>query len=118
MRNKLAASPHRVGRMKTRHGSLVLAIASALALSSVGAAAAQEKPGSVYGRVHDERTSEPLAVVQVYIPSLGIGTLTNLDGRFMLRNVPPRTYEGLPIDLRRQRGAALTSAVPAAWPHR
>jgi outer membrane receptor protein involved in Fe transport len=55
--------------------------------------AAQEGPGVISGRVHDEQTSDPLALVQVHIPSLGIGTLTNLDGRFMLRNVPAGTHE-------------------------
>jgi hypothetical protein len=71
----------------------MLALASVLVLTAVGEVVAQEQVGGVLGRVHDERTSEPLSVVQVYIPSLGVGTLTNLDGRFMLRNVPAGTYE-------------------------
>jgi outer membrane receptor protein involved in Fe transport len=54
---------------------------------------AQDGPGVISGSVHDEQTSDPLALVQVHIPSLGIGTLTNLDGRFMLRNVPAGSYE-------------------------
>jgi len=93
MRKTIVKSLGRVGRSQAWRRSLVLASAGILALATAGDVVAQEKPGSLYGRIHDERTSEPLAVVQVYIPSLGVGTLTNLDGRFMLRNVPAGTYE-------------------------
>ncbi|MGD8867657.1 MAG: carboxypeptidase-like regulatory domain-containing protein, partial [Gemmatimonadales bacterium] len=92
MKANFGRAPGRAGRVQPRRRFSSLALAGFLVMAFAGTAAAQES-GSVYGRVHDERTSEPLAVVQVYIPSLGVGTLTNLDGRFMLRNVPPGTYE-------------------------
>ena len=92
MKAMFGSSPSRAGKYQPWRRFVTLASAGFLVLAAAGATAAQEKPGSVYGKVFDERTSEPLAVVQVYIPSLGVGTLTNLDGRFMLRNVPVGTY--------------------------
>jgi outer membrane receptor protein involved in Fe transport len=93
MKAKLGSQHGRARISQPWRRLVTLASAGFLVLAAAGETAAQEKPGSVYGKVFDERTSEPLAVVQVYIPSLGVGTLTNLDGRFMLRNVPAGTYE-------------------------
>lgn len=52
-----------------------------------GMAAAQER-GSVTGQVVAGDTQQPLQGVDVSIPSLGIGTMTDERGRFLLNNVP------------------------------
>lgn len=49
--------------------------------------------GTVAGAVTDVSTSQPLGGVQVYIPQLQLGSLTNEQGRFILLNVPAGTYE-------------------------
>jgi hypothetical protein len=56
-----------------------------------GAAAAQQT-GTIEGRVVLDRSAQSLGSVQVAIQALGIGTLTNQDGRFRLTNVPAGTH--------------------------
>jgi outer membrane receptor protein involved in Fe transport len=89
--------PFRRGRVRPRTGhwrrpSLSL-IGALFGLMLWTGELAGQGTGAIAGRVYDEGTSEPLAVAQIHIPSLGVGTLTNLDGRFMLRNLPPGTYD-------------------------
>jgi len=81
----------RIGRSGRRQLLLTIAVA-AVAFLAAGDLAAQGL-GAISGRIYDEQTSEPLAVAQVYFPAIGVGTLTNLDGRFMIRNVPAGTYD-------------------------
>ncbi len=45
--------------------------------------------GTVAGRVVDAASQRPLSEAQVYIPGTGIGALSNAQGAFVLRNVPP-----------------------------
>jgi len=44
--------------------------------------------GTVQGQVTDAATGQPLASVQVSIEGTGLGTLTNVQGRFLVVNVP------------------------------
>lgn len=48
-----------------------------------------QETGRVTGQVVDAATNRPLAGVQVFIPTAGIGNLTDQDGRYVLQNVPP-----------------------------
>ena len=42
----------------------------------------------VTGTVRDERSGQPMAAVQVFIPGTGVGALTQNNGRYLLLNVP------------------------------
>lgn len=59
-----------------------------LSLSTV-AAMSQQRPGTISGVVTAVGTGEPLLGVQVVVTGTKIWTLTNADGTFQLRNVPP-----------------------------
>ncbi len=48
--------------------------------------------GSINGRVYDRETSESLVGANVMIQGTGIGAAADLDGRFILRSIPPGTY--------------------------
>lgn len=48
--------------------------------------------GTINGRVVDAMTQTPLATVQIHIPALEIGVLTNSAGFFSLPNVPAGTH--------------------------
>lgn len=67
----------------------------ALALLPVGALAQENGGGAerrLEGIVTEAGTGRPLGSVQVSIPELRVGTLTNAQGRFTLSNVPAGTY--------------------------
>ncbi|NBB74471.1 MAG: PEGA domain-containing protein, partial [Bacteroidetes bacterium] len=53
-------------------------------------AAAQE--GIIEGTVVDGDTDESLPGVQVFIPDLGAGAVTNIDGAYTITGVPVGTY--------------------------
>jgi TonB-dependent starch-binding outer membrane protein SusC len=67
-------------------GTLLLALLLALP----PAVAAQT--GTVTGRVSDSQRLQPLASAQVTVADLGIGALTQQNGRFILLNVPAGTH--------------------------
>lgn len=49
--------------------------------------------GSLNGSVEDERTGEPLPGVNIYLPELERGGVTDPDGAFSLENIPYGTYQ-------------------------
>jgi hypothetical protein len=49
--------------------------------------------GSITGTVINAPTGDPVETAQVYIPGTRIGTLTDQDGAFTLRGVPPGEHE-------------------------
>lgn len=49
--------------------------------------------GRIVGTVTSARSAAPLSEVQVYLSSTGQGTLTGANGRFVITNVAPGTYE-------------------------
>ncbi len=49
--------------------------------------------GKIRGTVTDAETGEPLAGVDVYIATLGIGAATDTDGDYFILNVPPGEYD-------------------------
>jgi len=58
------------------------------AMVSIGTTAAHAQQGTITGQVLDAQTMRPLVAVQVFIPQLSIGVLSNRDGTFTLINVP------------------------------
>ena len=53
---------------------------------------ARLRAGTVTGRVTNAQTEGPVAAVQVFIPSLDLGGLTQQNGRYLLQNVPAGTH--------------------------
>ncbi len=49
--------------------------------------------GKIVGTVKDERTGETLPGVNVMVLGTTLGAITNLDGYYLILNVPPGTYE-------------------------
>ena len=74
--------------MRTSWSSLLAAaVLAPLLLSS--AALAQTSSGRIVGRVIDAETGKPLSGAQVAVVGTPLGTLSGVDGRFMVLNVPP-----------------------------
>src|SRR5919106_4758502 len=63
-----------------------------LALAVPPGAAAQQL-GTIAGAVTDQATSEPVAGARVQLGNTNIVAVTNVEGRYTLRNVPAGTYE-------------------------
>lgn len=57
-----------------------------------GAAVGAETTGKIAGVVTEAATGQPLPGVQIVIEETGQGTVTNLDGYYMILNVRPGTY--------------------------
>ncbi|MQA90808.1 MAG: TonB-dependent receptor plug domain-containing protein [Gemmatimonas sp.] len=58
----------------------------------LGTTSVAAQTGTVTGRVTDAQSLQPLGAAQVSISDLGIGALTQLNGRFILINVPAGTH--------------------------
>lgn len=61
--------------------------AGLLAFALLTQAAAQQT-GILTGIVADASSGQTLESAQVYLPNLGLGALTNSEGRFLILNVP------------------------------
>ncbi len=71
----------------------VLGLAAVLAFGALPmSAAAQQSFGTVVGAVTAGDTGQPLASATVQVGGTGLGALTNAQGRFTVRNVPPGSY--------------------------
>ncbi|HLU24429.1 MAG TPA: TonB-dependent receptor [Longimicrobiales bacterium] len=57
------------------------------------AAEARAQTGTITGVVVDRDTRQPIPSAQIMIPSIGRGVVAQANGRYLLRNVPPGTYE-------------------------
>src|SRR5262245_30193709 len=66
----------------------IVGVALSLTLYGLASVEAQQTTGRITGRVVDAATNRPLAGVQVFIPSTGIGNISDSDGRYLLQNVP------------------------------
>jgi len=51
-----------------------------------------QTPGTISGKVVDKSNNEPLIGANVFLIGTSIGMVTDLDGRYMIRSVPPGTY--------------------------
>ena len=54
---------------------------------------AQEINSSIYGKVIDKLTKEPLIGANIIIPGTDFGAAANFDGEYSIKNVPPNTYQ-------------------------
>jgi len=54
---------------------------------------AQSTELSVYGKVVDDLTKEPLIGANIIVVGTNFGTATNIEGEFSINNVPPNTYQ-------------------------
>ncbi len=65
-----------------------LACAFAILLSLVFQSSYAAGSGSIKGRVLDKDTGDPLPFVNILVQNTGIGTSTDIEGKFTLRSVP------------------------------
>jgi iron complex outermembrane recepter protein len=65
-----------------------LVLIVALFLYAVGSAAAVDN--SLSGRVVDKNTNQPIPGASVFVPELNRGTITDLDGNFILADLPKK----------------------------
>lgn len=77
----------RQSTMMKRFG--VLLVAGALVLMAAGARA---QSGALTGKVFDEHTGEELVGANVLILGTTHGTTTDIDGKYVVRNIPPGTH--------------------------
>ena len=75
---------------RSRTASLLLPVLAVLLLAT-GEVFAQQT-GSITGRVVDGQSGEPVSSAQIFIPDLTTGVLTQLNGRYLLLNVPLGTH--------------------------
>ena len=68
--------------------SLVMALVSVLLASSTLAAAS----GTVEGTVKDDQTKDDLPGANVLLVTTSLGASTDVNGKFVIRNVPPGSY--------------------------
>lgn len=70
---------------------VVLALVATVTVWLVGApvqAQTEDGPGQVTGRVVNSDTGEAVPLVQVLVEGTGAGVMSDLDGRYIVRNVP------------------------------
>lgn len=67
-------------------------IALLFALTCVTSQLYAQAKGTVTGVVKDKQTQEPIPSVSVSLEGTTIGTVTDIDGRFRIENVPPKSY--------------------------
>ena len=104
--NPLARRPGPRGRGLGRRGpgggvqparragrSLARVLSSTVAAVALAAPQTRAQSGTVAGTVSDAATGAPLPSAQVHIPGLGVGVLSNDDGRFVLSGVGAGVHE-------------------------
>ena len=67
-------------------------LAAAILTTLLAKEAISASKGAVSGTVSDAATGDPLPNVTLMVPQLRRGTITNSDGEFLIKNVPPGTY--------------------------
>jgi len=73
-------------------GSVQLLFAAALLAATAGAGQAASE-GAIEGRIVDARTQAPLAGANVLVVGTKLGATADAGGRFLIRGVPPGTYQ-------------------------
>jgi iron complex outermembrane receptor protein len=68
-------------------------LALIVSLSWAGSAFAQDQTGRITGRVLDAMSQQPIANVNVVVEGQALGAITDLDGTFVLREVPAGTQQ-------------------------
>lgn len=83
-----------VSRVRSRSAWLLtLAVAAVLSCFGASTASAQAERGTITGRVTAEDTGQPLVGATVAVGTTGLGAMTNSEGRFQVREVPPGNHE-------------------------
>ena len=75
------------------HTSYHQGFAGAVVIFVVGIMPASAQEGRIAGRVLDETSARPLSLVQISIASLTTGTMSDVEGSWTIRSIPPGTYE-------------------------
>ncbi|KAA3656918.1 MAG: TonB-dependent receptor, partial [Calditrichaeota bacterium] len=78
-------------KFKQNHGVVVI-LQSPLVASPRISEEIQDDPGTIIGIVREKESRRPVENVQVYIPSLKTGAVSQADGRFALNEVPAGVY--------------------------
>jgi len=78
--------------MRTWCKSISLAAGASLFMLALAAPATAQERGIVTGVVQDAATEQTLESAQVSLPELGLGGLTNQQGRFLIVSVPAGTH--------------------------
>ncbi len=76
--------------MHNKKAPLATLITLAVCLTSQSALAAAN--GTIEGVVRDTQSGEPLPGANVLLVGTGLGASTTLDGKYVIRNVPPGSY--------------------------
>ena len=64
-----------------------------MTVAAVGATVLEaQQGGSITGQTMRADTRQPIAAVQIFIPALDIGTLSQANGRYLVQNVPVGTH--------------------------
>ena len=74
-------------------GMLVAALVASMSVHSTTLLAQGASVGTIEGTVTDAGTGRPVEGAQVAATAVGIGALTNAQGRYRLQNVPARTLD-------------------------
>ena len=77
--------------IRSRTKGALGALTAAILIAAPGLSAQQG--GTVTGRISDSQTGLPIGAVQVFIPNLDLGGLTQQNGRYLLQNIPAGTHE-------------------------
>ena len=80
-----------MGRWLSGSPRVFFLVALVGALSAASAAA--QSTGSIEGAVTDIAAGRPIAGAQVFIEALGIGTVTDADGRYSIQDVPAGAHQ-------------------------
>src|SRR5690242_1775784 len=78
---------------RARRRRILPAIFAVLLLPLLAGAAFAQDKGSITGRVTDKASGHAIAFATIAIPELKAGGLTDPEGQFLIRGVPPGTYE-------------------------
>jgi len=49
--------------------------------------------GRIVGRIVDESTAQPISGAQIYLAGTTIGTLSDMNGRYLIQRVPEGTHD-------------------------
>ena len=93
MMSRLSPLFSRRSRASRRFGKGGLALLIVGGLSLLASAPAHAQNGRVTGVVTDAQSGATVGEVQVYMVGSTLGTLTRSNGRYLILNVPPGSYE-------------------------
>lgn len=78
-------------RLPSYAWTLALALAIVLALAVPPRAAVAQDTGTIHGTVTDSASGQPISGAQIAVTGTTVGTLSDDNGAFVLRNVPARS---------------------------